>query len=155
MHHSRPPARALSKGRALAAALLAAALAGCIGSYEEVAEETRAGLIGKTGSELRDCLGVPADFDQKDGQEILTYRWTLKPTPRPRFGPDTVLTRREDPTRSDDPNSQGRCELVFVLGRDGVTQVTAHGRDEVGLRADSQCLVSAHRCVGEDYDKEK
>jgi hypothetical protein len=144
----------LSKGRAVAA-MAAAALGGCFGSYEEFAEETRAGLIGKTGHELRDCLGVPAEYDQKDGQEIMTYRWTFKPPPRPRVGPDSVLTRNEDPTRSNDPKDLGHCELVLLLGTDGVTQVTVHGRDPEGLSADSRCLVDAHRCVDEDHDEDQ
>ena len=134
--------------------MAAAALAACAGSYQEAAEETRAGLIGMTGLELRDCLGVPAEYETDGENEILTYRWTLKPRPKPRIGPDSVLTRRNDPTWSNDPDNQGLCELVFVMGKDGVSEVTAHGRDEVGLRADSQCLVSAHRCIGEDYGNE-
>src|SRR5262249_35764581 len=128
MAHSRTRTRWVSKGPALAA-LAGVVLGGCFPSYEQIAEETRTGLIGKSGSELRDCLGVPSEYDQQNGQEILTYRWTFKPTPRPHLGPDSDLTRREDPTRSKDPKDLGHCELVLLLGASGVTQVTVHGRD--------------------------
>jgi len=134
---------------------VAAGLVGCFQGYEQVAEETRAGLLGKSGRELRDCLGVPAEYDQEDGQDLLTYRWTFKPTPRPRMGPDSALTRNEDPTRSTDPKDLGHCELVLRLGANGVSQVTVHGRDPQGLHADSQCLAEAHRCVAEDYDEDQ
>jgi len=55
------------------------ALGGCFGSYERAVEETRAGLIGKTGRELRGCLGVPTDFDRDGEVELLTYRWFSNP----------------------------------------------------------------------------
>jgi len=56
----------------------ALALCGCAGSYQHAVDETRAKMIGLTGRELRQCLGVPTDFDREDEVEFLTYRWVLE-----------------------------------------------------------------------------
>lgn len=139
----------LSKGRALAALAAAAAFAGCFPSYHDSADDTRAALMGKSGAQLRQCLGPPTEWDEKDRQELLTYRWTFKPDPRPRIGPDNALTRSEDPQRSNDPKDLGHCELVFQVGKTGVNDLTVRGRDPQGLNADSRCLAEARKCRGE------
>ena len=115
-------------------------------------EETRAGLIGKTGRELRDCLGVPSDFDQRGDVELLTFRFAY--TEHRDSAPPPIPSRQgiyfPEP-RLTDP---GFCELDFELDESGVTKATAHGVDDRGLRADGQCMLRAQRCVDGDYVRE-
>lgn len=138
------------------------ALAGCLGSYERAVEETRAGLIGKTGRELRACLGVPTDFDREGEVELLTYRWVFDHKNGVTVGSGgvggIVIGRRGVGGGGDplgfprDPEEQAFCQLDFELGKSGVTSVTAVGRDDVGLRADSECMMRARHCVDDDED---
>src|SRR5258705_13839336 len=136
------------------------ALGGCFGSYERAVEETRAGLIGKTGRELRACLGVPTDFDRDGELELLTYRWFENPKIK-NGGPVTggiVIGQGGMGAGADrrglprGPEEQAFCGLQFSLDENGVTKVTAHGRDEVGLRADGECMMRARHCVDGDED---
>jgi len=136
------------------------ALGGCSGSYERAVEETRAGLIGKTGRELRGCLGVPTDFDRDGEMELLTYRWFSSPKVK-NGGPVTggIVIGQGGISAGGDPRGlprgpeeQAFCQLEFSLGKNGVTKVTAHGRDEVGLRADGECMMRARHCVDPDED---
>jgi hypothetical protein len=145
----RPPPAAFSRALALAAAL---ALAGCAGSWEAALEETRAGLIGKTGRQLRECLGVPSDFDQRGDVELLTFRFAfaerrelVPPVTDPRTGIRFPEPRLSEP---------GFCQLDFELDAKGVTKVTAHGVDDHGLRSDGQCMLRAQPCVDGDYVRE-
>jgi hypothetical protein len=149
--------------RGFQAALAALLLAGCFGSFDEAVEETRSGLIGKTGREIRECLGVPSDFDTHDDQDYLTYRWTPDPehrTPLADYG-GVVIGRREQgnvgtPLGTDrSPDHEPFCELDFVIASDGVKQVTATGRDEAGLRADSTCMMRARSCVDGSYKDDR
>jgi len=146
-------------------ALVCAALAACacFGSYERAVEETRAGLIGLSGRDLRKCLGVPTDFDREEGLEFLTYRWVFD---RNRDRPGTthigsggvggIVIGRRDAGGGYDPlgfpqelDEKEFCELDFVLAKGGVTQVTAHGRDQNDQRTDGPCLMRARRCIDE------
>lgn len=145
----RPPPHAFSR----AALLAALALAGCLGSYEREVEATRAGLIGKTGRELRECLGVPTDFDQRGDVELLRYRFdytrtedVMPPITRRGVGGYPVPGR---PPREHD--KEGFCQLDFELDAKGVTKVTALGRDDDGMRANSECMLRAQHCVDERY----
>jgi hypothetical protein len=151
-----------ARGRGFQAVLLALALAACFGTFDEAVEKTRAGLIGKTGRQIRECLGVPSDFDTRDGVDSLTYRWTPDEehrTPVGSYG-DVVIGRREQgnvgtPLGSDRAPDQGAfCELDFVIGADGVKDVTATGRDQAGLRADAICMMRAQSCVDGSYKDE-
>jgi hypothetical protein len=137
-------------------------LASCIGSYEQAVEETRAGLIGKTGRELRECLGVPTDFDRAGDVELLTYRWVYNPKsgrdlPIGSGGIGGIVIGRNGAGGGGDPlgfprdlDEEAFCQLDFELGKSGVTKVTALGRDEVGLRTNAECMMRARRCVDED-----
>jgi hypothetical protein len=139
----------------LCTALAALALAGCIGTYEREVEETRAGLIGKTGRELRACLGVPTDFDREGDVELLTYRWETDRKPRRdvTVGSGGIVIGRDGAGRGDplgfprELEEAPFCQLQFELAKSGVTKVTAVGRDESGLRANSECMLRARRCV--------
>jgi hypothetical protein len=143
------------------ACLLPLALASCLGSYERAVEETRAGLIGKTGRELRACLGVPTDFDREGDVEILTYRWVWDPRKDLRVGSGgiggIVIGRGSIGGGGDplgfprDAEEESYCQIVFQLDASGVTEVTAVGRDEVGLGANSECMQRARHCVDDDY----
>ena len=113
-------------------------------------EETRAGLIGKTGRELRECLGVPTDFDQRGDVELLSFRFAYSDH-REIVPP---LTQSRPGIRFPDPMpvaKDGYCQLDFELDGSGVTKVTAHGVDDRGLRADGHCMLRARPCVDGDY----
>jgi hypothetical protein len=153
------------KGVGGAVVLAALGLAGCsiFGSYERAVERTRADLLGLSGRDLRHCLGVPTDFDRDDddGIELLTYRWVFKP--KEPMGVTTgvgsggiggiVIGRRDGGGGYDpmgfprDPMEQSVCQIVFTLQKDAVTQVTAHGENDVGAQQDGRCLMRAQRCV--------
>ena len=142
------------------------ALAACIGSYEQAVEEVRAGLIGKTGRELRACLGVPTDFDRDGDQELLTYRWVFKPRHDGAVGTTgtigsggiggIVIGRQGGGGGGDplgfprDPDEEAFCQIDFELAKHGVTKVTAVGRNDVGLRANGECMMRARHCVDGD-----
>jgi hypothetical protein len=139
----------------------ALALASCLGSYEREVEETRAGLIGKTGRELRACLGVPTDFDREGEVELLTYRWFDRKngTTAGSSGVGGVVVGQHGIGSGSatlpfprDPEEQAFCRLDFSLDKTGVTKVSAVGRDEVGLRADAECMLRARHCVDDDED---
>src|SRR5882672_9389872 len=146
-------------GRSLVAAALA--LAACAGSYERAIDETRAELIGLTGRDLRQCLGVPTDFDREDGVEYLTYRWVFKPqqpmgvtTGIGSGGIGGIVVGRQDAGGGydplgfpRDPSEQSTCQIVFELEKGAVTRVTAHGETETGLESDGKCLMRARRCT--------
>jgi hypothetical protein len=146
------------RGRGFQAALLALAFAGCFATFDEVVEETRGKLIGKSGREIRECLGVPTDFDTHDDQDYLSYRWVPDPlhTPVGEYGP-VVVGRREEGNvgapigTTETPDKDAFCELDFVIGENGVSQVTVTGRDQAGLRADGVCMMRAHPCVDGSY----
>jgi hypothetical protein len=143
--------------------LLGAALAltGCVGSYERAIDETRAELIGLTGRDLRQCLGVPTDFDREDGVEYLTYRWVFKPqqpmgvtTGVGSGGIGGIVVGRQDAGGGydplgfpRDPSEQSTCQIVFELQKGAVARVTAHGETEVGTKSDGRCLMRASRCT--------
>ena len=142
------------------ALLTALALVSCIGTYQREIEETRAGLIGKTGLDLRDCLGVPADLDTQGDQEFLIYRWVFDEQRPPSDDVGTLgglggitIGRRAHDGHADplgypaEDRKQSTCELAFTLDKSGVTQVSAHGTDETGLRADGACMLRARPCV--------
>jgi hypothetical protein len=152
MAHSTPRARRLSKA-GVPLWLAALALAGCFASYDATVADTSAKLLGKSESELRDCLGVPIEFDTRGDEELMTFRLNEYDR-RPRFTPGGGIVMGADPNGIHDPNDAERqpfCQLEFVLGKGGVTQVTAMGRDEVGLRANGECLLRARRCVDPSY----
>jgi len=145
----------------LRAALWCMALApcACFGSYERAVDETRAKMIGLSGRDLRECLGVPTDFDREGGVEVLTYRWVLE-RDRPSAvrigsgGLGGIVVGRQDAGGGYDPLGFPReldekefCELRFELEKGGVSKVTASGRDGVGQRSDGSCLMRARHCV--------
>jgi hypothetical protein len=139
----------------------ALALASCAGSYERAVDETRAELIGLSGRDLRQCLGVPTDFDREDGVEYLTYRWVFKPqqpmgvtTGIGSGGIGGIVIGRHDAGGGYDPlgfprepAEQSTCQIVFELMKGAVTRVTAHGETEVGNKSDGRCLMRARRCT--------
>ena len=144
------------------------ALAACIGSYEQAVEEVRAGLIGKTGRELRACLGVPTDFDREGDVELVTYRWVFEPKRSGAIGTTgaigsggvggIVIGRRGAGGGGDplgfprDPADEAFCQIDFELAKQGVTKVTASGRNDAGMSANGECLMRARHCVDAEDD---
>ena len=135
------------------------ALCACVGSYAKEIEDTRAGLVGLTGRELRRCLGAPAEVEILDRVEQQTYRFTPQHDPwvsvqsgsgsGPTIGTHTVPapgTFGSDAGR----DSPAYCQLDFEL-RDGrVAQVRSEGRDEQGMNASGSCLLAARRCLPDE-----
>src|SRR5262245_5319859 len=138
----RRPRTAFSRAGALAAAL---AFAACAGSWDREIAETRAGLMGKNGRQLRECLGVPTDFDQRGDVELLTFRFDY--TEQREILPPITSSRPGMRIPDPRPVDPGYCQLDFELARTGGTTVTAKGRDSHGLRADSACLLRAQPCL--------
>jgi len=130
-------------------------LAACVGSYSRAVEETRLGLMGLSGRELRQCLGAPLEVDLRDGVERQTYRfererepWQMSTSSGGLPGP-VVDTRGASSgvgsAHEESPN--GFCQLDFELREGGVTQVFARGRDAQGMNAAGACLLEARHCI--------
>jgi hypothetical protein len=137
-------------------------------------------LVGVTGLELRQCIGVPTDTSQDGASEFLTYRFAVEDE-RPldadteeklrRRGRGGVYGGDEVPSGVDgydplDPNSPtiedemrsrrrgrpklGYCELVFEMREGAVHGVEAEGRSSEGLNRDIDCLSRMRRCIPRD-----
>jgi hypothetical protein len=135
-----------------------ACASGCLGPYAHRLDETRAGLIGLDGHDLRACLGVPTDFSVDGELEQQTYRFERDDELGQPFPDDlgaVVISGGRDPlTRSHesdgfprDPPDQSFCQLDFELERGRVTRVAAQGRTREGMNADGTCLMRAEPCL--------
>ncbi|MBM4337508.1 MAG: hypothetical protein FJ108_16600 [Deltaproteobacteria bacterium] len=126
----------------------------CLGSYSSAVDETRAGLLQLDGRDLRECLGVPSDFDIVGDLERQTYRFEGHDP----FGDDfradrgdgivigNALPRDRLGLPSDEPDPS-YCQLDFELTNGRVTRVDANGRTRDGMNADSSCMLRARRCL--------
>lgn len=126
----------------------------CIGSYSRAVDETRAGLLELDGRDLRDCLGVPSDFEIEADVERQSYRFEGHDP----FGDDfradrsdaiiigNQLPRDRLELPSDEPDPS-YCQLDFELTKGRVTRVEAQGRTREGMNADSSCMLRARRCL--------
>jgi hypothetical protein len=144
-----------------AAAILSSACAcACLGWYSRAIDETRAGLLGLDGRDLRACLGVPTDFNIDGDLEQQTYRFerddAFAEAPRTAAIDGSVLGGRGPSDRAYDPDrfprdepDQSFCQLDFELTKGRVTHVTAEGRTREGMNADGSCLLRAEPCL--DY----
>jgi len=148
-----------------AAAIFASACAcACLGSYSRAIDETRAGLLGLEGRDLRACLGVPTDFTIDGDLEQQTYRFDhddeFDDLPRPGEIGGVVLGGRGPSDRGYEPGGfprdepdQSFCQLDFELERGRVTRVSAQGRTREGMNADGSCLLRAEPCL--DYAEDE
>lgn len=132
----------------------------CLGSYSQAVDETRAGLLELDGRDLRDCLGVPSDFDIDGDVEHQTYRFEGHDPFGDDFGAnhgDGIVIGSQLPSDwpgfpSDEPDPS-LCQLDFELTSGRVTRVEAQGRTREGMNADSSCMLRARRCLpGADQD---
>ena len=132
--------------RAHCLALLA--FTACVGSYAQGVEDTRAGLVGLTGRELRRCLGAPMQVDVVGEVEQQSYR--IERWEESSFSSSDPWNARPGPggmspaTRGDYPSF---CQLDFELRDGAVAAVQAYGRDTQGMNADAACLLEARRCI--------
>lgn len=137
--------------RALALALLA--LAACVGSYSRAVEETRAGLIGLSGRELRRCLGAPTQVDVVGDVEQQSYRFERWREPGVSADPweDRVVLGGGAPGSGglapEGDTYPSYCQLDFELRGGAVAAVAADGRDMRGMNADAACMLEARRCL--------
>ena len=147
----------------LAATLCCAAA--CAGSYARAVDETRAGLLGLDGRELRACLGVPSDFVIDGDVEQQSYRLEPGDDPDVGFGPDGIGgyvnagrypgERAASPERFPlDQPDRSYCQLDFELTQGRVTRVSAEGRTREGMNTDTTCLLRARMCLPYDSVEE-
>jgi len=144
---------------ALVAWLLCAAA--CAGSYSREAEETRAGLLGLGGLDLRECLGVPTEFEIDGDVERQSYRFRNDEEPSISLGTaasDGGMRGLHLPgERGYEPDVLPHggavtpwCQLDFELTEGRVTKVAAQGRTSWGTVADESCLLRARDCLPHD-----
>lgn len=142
----------------------------CAGGYAREVDETRAGLLGLSGLDLRECLGVPSEFEIDGDVERQSYRFERDDEPAISLGTAASgggmhglhlpSERGYDPAaRPPDAAGPSWCQLDFELTKGRVTKVAAQGRTSEGMIADSRCLLSARRCLPyesapEDEDSE-
>lgn len=121
-------------------------------------DETRAGLLGLSGLDLRECLGVPSEFEIEGDVERQSYRFEHDDEPAISLGTATSgggmselhlpSERGYDPlVLPPDSSVPSWCRLEFELTRGRVTKVEARGRTSEGMVADSRCLLAARRCL--------
>lgn len=141
-----------------AAVIVTACTCACLGSYSRALDETRAGLLGLDGHDLRGCLGVPTDFTIDGDLEQQTYRFEpddeFEPPYRAGDIGDVVLGGRGPSDRRYQPGGFPRhepdhsfCQLDFELTKGRVTRVWAQGRSREGMNADGSCLLRAEPCL--------
>ncbi len=137
----------------------------CLGSYSRALDETRAGLLGLEGRDLRGCLGVPTDFVIDGDVEQQTYRFDradeFDSVPRPGDIGGVVIGGRGPSERGHDRGGFQRdepdtsyCQLDFELTKGRVTRVSAQGRTREGMNADGSCLLRAEPCLSYADDEE-
>lgn len=147
----------------VAPVVLIACLSACLGSYSRAVEETRAGLLGLEGRDLRNCLGVPTDFEIDGDLEHQTYRFERDDLWDDRIGSGGIggaeigryppVDRRYDPHEFPiDERDRSYCQLDFELSEGRVTRVLAQGRTREGMNADASCMLRAQRCLPYEYE---
>ena len=129
----------------------------CLGSYSRAVEETRSGLLGLAGRDLRECLGVPSDFAIDGDVEQQSYRFEHDDPLDAVYGTgdvDGVFGSRGPGDRGYDPHEfpvddrdVSYCQLDFELTKGRVTRVIAQGRTREGMNADASCLLRAQPCL--------
>jgi hypothetical protein len=128
------------------------------GSYTRAVEETRAGLVGLSGRDLRECLGVPSDFVIDGDVEQQSYRFEHDDELETVYGAGgsrgVLIGSRTPGDRSYDPHGfpvidrdPSYCQLDFELSKGRVTRVSAQGRTPEGMNADASCLLRAQPCL--------
>ncbi len=133
-------------------------LTGCLDFHSRAVEETRTGLLGLEGRELRDCLGIVSDFEIDGDIERQTYRFERDDPSDDGAGAGALggvaIGGRPEVDRRHDPHGfpidrpdQSYCQLDFELTRGRVTRVLAHGRTREGMNADATCMLRAQRCL--------
>ena len=131
---------------------------GCLAPISRAVEETRVGLLGLDGRDLRRCLGVPSDFEIEGDVERQTYRFE-RDDPYDRafgagdIGGDVAGRRLPDGGRDAthgfplDDRDPSFCQLDFELAKGRVTRVVAQGRTREGMNSDAGCMLRARRCL--------
>jgi hypothetical protein len=135
--------------------------AACAEGYAREVDETRAGLLGRSGLELRECLGVPIEFEIDGDVERQTYRVDRDDPPPITLGHvisgGGIRGLHLPSERGSDPDPfppdltvPTWCELDFELTKGHVTSVAARGRSAMSTFADPHCLLVARRCLSYD-----
>lgn len=164
--------------RSLAIGGVLVALVAC-SSFGTTSARLKEKLVGVTGLELRQCIGVPTDTSMDGASEFLTYRFAVEDERpldadtedrlrrRGRVNPVDGVPSGTDSIDPLDPNSPtiedemraerrrgrpklGYCELVFEMRDGAVRGVEAEGRSADGLNRDIDCLVRTRRCIPKD-----
>jgi len=138
---------------------------GCSAWYARDVEETRSGLLGLTGLELRECLGVPTDFAVDGDVETQGYHFEIEDERAAGFevgridagvhGVHFPGERGYEPRGFPlDDGPPPFCQLDFELKKGRVTHVAAQGRTREGMNADSSCLLRAQACLPQSDERE-
>lgn len=133
-------------------------LASCTAWSDRELAETRSGLMGLSGLELRECLGVPTDFEVEGDVEKQGYLFEIRDERDAGFetgrieagigGPGFPGERSYEPRGFPlDDGPPPFCRLDFELTKGRVTHVDAQGRTREGMNADASCLMRAQECV--------
>jgi hypothetical protein len=167
----------MKRSLAIAAGVLVV-FAAC-SSFGTTSARLKQKLVGVTGLELRQCIGVPTDTSEDGASEFLTYRFAVEDERPLDADSEERLRRRgrpitgaeDTPSGVDgydplDPNSPtiedemrsrrrgrpklGYCELVFEMREGAVHGVEAEGRSSEGLNRDIDCLSRMRRCIPRD-----
>ncbi len=156
-----PASESIFPHPSLAACLILTSLAlGCASSLGAAANQVRSEIIGMPALQIRECLGVPDEFDVVGDSERWFMARPLRPhTSAPALSPgaesphalkgerdpDAVLVRFiENPRLERIP--PGYCRLVFEITNKRVVSFEAKGRDRDGLNANARCALLARRC---------
>ena len=133
---------------------------GCASSLGVVASQVRSGILGTPALQIRQCLGVPDEFDLVDDSELwfmarpLTHKTSsLDLGPRAESShehegerdPDALVRFLQNPRLEKIP--PGYCRLSFEVANKRIIAFDAKGRDRDGLNANARCALLARRCL--------
>ena len=130
----------------------------CASWYAREVDETRAKLLGLAGRDLRECLGVPSDFEIVGDVEQQSYRFEHADEREAAYRTGDigggVIGARGPGDRAYEPrgfhvddHDPSYCQLDFELTGGRVTRVSAQGRTREGMNADASCLLRAQPCL--------
>ena len=153
----------LARRAALLATLVA--LSGCTAWSARELEETRSGLMGLSGLELRACLGVPTDFEVEGDVEKQGYLFEIRDEDDAGFEAGRIGASMGGAAFPGERSYEPRgfplddgpppfCRLDFELTKGRVTHVAAQGRTREGMNADATCLMRAQECLPQADDGE-
>jgi len=134
---------------------------GCAASLGAAAKQVRSDIIALPALQIRQCLGVPDEFDVVDDAELWIMarplaRKTSSSDPSLRPEDSRGLPRKRNPAELlarflENPGLEeippGYCRLYFEVANKRISAFEAEGRDRDGLNANARCVILARRCL--------